>query len=285
MVLEAFGKFLKRAQDFIQEEPVEASIAVVESHSGLLSLKSHTVASQRASHRALAALRLPFHTLAEHEFNRLTNEKIILFPSVNRMNPQFLSEWIKAAKGRVIWVSGPIAQDGWGLSTEGLSSFGVWEKRMGVGPEEILRLKGGEENLNYPNRKPLIVDKDSSLASKIHHFNKNKTALYYVPVPVEANDQRAPLEAMYGEMGGAGKVKPLCDMKGASNWEVTVMPRHFSKTVLYIAFNEGPLDRKILIKDSKFGFKSGLTVSAGRAALAVFDAKGKVLASYTNPTY
>ncbi len=285
MVLEAFGRFLKRAQEHLQEEPVESSIAVVESHSGLLSLKSNTVASQRASHRALAALRLPFHTLAEHEFNRLTHEKIILFPSAHRLNPQFLLEWIKAAKGRTIWVSGPLAQDGWGLSTEGLSSFGIREKRLGVGPEEVLRLKSVELNLNYSNHKPLNVDKDSSLAAKVHHFNKNKTSLYYVPVPVEANDQREPLWAMYKEMSAAGKVKPSCEMKGANDWEVTVMPRHFSKTVLYVAFNEGPLDRKILIKDSKFGFKASFTVSAGRAFLAVFDAKGKPLEAYTNPTY
>ncbi len=285
MVLRAFGEFLKKAQEYIGEEPSEAVIAVVESFSGTLSSKSHTAASQRASHRALAALRLPFHTLADHEFNKLTGEKIILLPSVKRMDPKLLLEWTKAAKGRVLWVSGPVAQDGWGLATEGLSSLGIKERRIEVNPEETLRLKGGELGLNYSNHKPLIVDKDLSLAPKIHHFNKNKTSLYYSPLPVEANDQRTPVEAMYREMAATGKVKPYCEMKGASQWEVTVLPRHYSKTAFYIAFNEGSEDRKILIKDSKFGFKSGLTVSSGRAALAVFDAKGKILASYSGPAF
>ena len=285
MVLSAFGDFLKKAQPFLQEEASEASIVVVESFSGSLSSKSHTVASQRASHRVLSALRLPFHTLAEHEFNRLTGEKIILFPSVKRMDPKYLSEWVRAAKGRVLWVSGPVAQDGWGLATEGLSSFGIREKRLEVNPEEILRLKGGEEYLNYTNHKPLSVDKDMGLAPKIHHFLQNKTSLYYAPLPVEANDQREPVAAMYREMAGAGKVKAYCEVKGSSSWEVTVLPRIYSKSAFYIAFNEGPEDRKIQIRDLKFGFKAVLNVPAGRAALAVFDSKGKTLASYTNPAF
>ena len=78
MVLSAFGEFLKKAGPYLQEEPQEPSIAVVESFSGSLSSKSHTVASQRSSHRVLSALGLPFHTLGEDEFNRLTHEKIIL---------------------------------------------------------------------------------------------------------------------------------------------------------------------------------------------------------------
>lgn len=285
MVLSAFGSFLKRAQPYIQEEPDEATIAVVESFSGSLSSKSHTVASQRASHRVLSALRLPFHTLGEHEFNRLTGEKIILFPSVKRMDPKLLSDWTRAAKGKIFWVSGPVAQDGWGLTTEGLSAFGIREKRMEVHPEESLRLKGGEESLNYSNHKPLSVDKDASLTAKVHHFNKNKTSLYYVPVPVEANDQRPPIAVMYGEMAETAKVKPYCDLKGASPWEVTVLPRLFSKAAFYIAFNEGPENRKVQIRDAKFGFKAALEVPAGRAALVVFDSKGKPLAIYSNPIF
>jgi len=285
MVLSAFGEFLKRAQPFLQEEPAEASIAVVESLSGALSSKSHTVASQRTSHRVLSALGLPFHTLADHEFDRLTNEKIILFPSVKRMDPKFLLEWVRAAKGRVIWVSGPLAQDGWGLETQGLSSFGIREKRVEVGPEEKLSLKVGEEDLNYSNRKPLSVDKDAGLSAKVHAFHKNKTPLYYVPLPVEANDQREPIAAMYREMAGTGRVKPYCEVKGSSLWEMTVLPRLYSKSAFYIAFNEGPENRKIQIRDQKFGFKAALHVPAGRAALSVFDAKGKVLASYSNPDF
>jgi hypothetical protein len=285
MVLTAVSAFLKKAQDLLQEEPAGASIAVVESFSGLLSNRSHTVASQRASHRTLAALRLPFHTLAEHEFDRLTGEKIILFPSVKRMDPRLLAEWAKAAKGRVLWVSGPVAQDAWGHGTEGLSSFGIKEQRVEVGPEEVLRLKDGEHNLSFGNKKPLIVDKDAGLAAKVHHFNKNKTSLYYVPLPVEANDQREPLASLYREMAAVGKVKPFCEMKDASDWEVTVLPRHFSKSAFYLAFNEGPLDRTVQLRDSQFGFKANLTVPAGRAAMAVFDAKGKILASYQNPSF
>lgn len=286
LVLLSLSDFFRRAAPYLQEEPSEASIAVVESFSGTLSLKSHTVASQRMSHRALAALRLPFHTLGEYEFDRLTNEKIVLFPSVKRFDPQALEGWLKAAKGRVLFVSGPLAQNGWGLATEGLSSFGIREKRVEVSPEEVLKLKGGEAGLNYSaDHKPNIVDKDISLAAKVHSFSKNKITLHYSPLPVEANDQREPVARMYAEMAAAARVKPTSEMKGASDWEVTVLPRIYSKTALYIAFNEGSVDRKIQIKDSKFGFRAGLTVSAGRAALAVFDAKGKVLASYQSPSF
>jgi hypothetical protein len=286
LVINAFGEFFQKARPYLQEEPAEPSIAVVESLSGLLSSKSHTESSQRASHRVLSALRLPFHTLAEHEVDRLTDEKLVLFPSVKRIDPKLLNGWIKASKGRVLWVSGPVAQDAWGLTTEGLASLGIREKRVEVSAQEPLQLKGGEEGLSYSlQHKVLTVDKDASLPGKIHFFGKNKKGLYYVPLPVEANDQREPIATMYQEMASAAGIKPYCALEGASDWEVTVLPRIFKKTALYIAFNEGSVDRKVRMKDSQFGFKAAFTVPAGRATLMVFDSKGKVLATYQNPDF
>ncbi|HXL73011.1 MAG TPA: hypothetical protein VN963_05230, partial [bacterium] len=230
-------------------------------------------------------LRLPFHTLAEHEADRLTGEKTILFPSVKRLEGKALDNWIRAAQGRKLFVSGPIAQDGWGQPTEGLSAFGVREKRVEVQPEEILKLKKGIQSLSYGSHKTNWVDKDLSLFPELHHFSRNKTSLHYIPVPVEANDQRRVVESFYREMAVLAGIKPYCEMSGASDWEVTVLPRVFSKTVLYIAVNEGSFDRLIRIKDTKFGFKAALSVPAGRAALVVFDAKGKVLVRYHSPDF
>ena len=60
MVMQAFGEFFKEAQEFIQEEPEEPLLAVVESLTGLLSPKSHAQPAQRMAHRTLSALRIPF---------------------------------------------------------------------------------------------------------------------------------------------------------------------------------------------------------------------------------
>ena len=121
--------------------------------------------------------------------------------------------------------------------------------------------------------------------SQVQKLQKNGAALYYSPIPVEANDQRASVAAFYGQLAGASKLKTYCDLRGASDFEVTVLPRRFSKTALYIAFNESPADKTIQIRDQRFGFKASLAVPAGRAALAVFDSKGKVLVSYNNPQF
>ncbi len=99
LVMQAFGEFFQKAAPYLQEEPEEATVAVVESLTGLLSPKSHTQSAQRMAHRVLAALRIPFHTLAEHEFDRMTGEKTILFPSVKRLGGQAAKGWMKAAKG------------------------------------------------------------------------------------------------------------------------------------------------------------------------------------------
>ena len=285
LVMEAFGEFFKGAAPYMEGEPVEPTVAVVGSLTGLLSPRSFAMIAQKASHRVLSALRVPFHTLGEQEFDRLTGEKVILLPSPHRMDAVALQGWVKAAKGRVLWVNGPVAQDGWGMATEGLSSFGVQEDRKGVQPEEALKLKKGSENLQYSLTKPSIVDRDVSLAGEIHRFSKNKAVLYYVPVPVESNDRRDAVRALYQEMAATCKIKPWCDMKGAPEWEVTVLPCVYAKTALYIAFNEGVADRKVQIKDTKFGFKAVLSVPAGRAAMAVFDSKGKVLTAYKNPVF
>jgi hypothetical protein len=285
MVMRAFGEFFKEAQEFIQEEPEEPLLAVVESLTGLLSPKSHTQPAQRMGHRVLSALRIPFLTLAEHEFDRLTGEKAILFPSVQRFGEEALKGWVKASKGKTLWVSGPLAQAGWGTPTEGLSSFGIREQRVEVLPEETLCWKDSQWSLSYGTHKTGITDKDGGLSTQVHRFQKNGTSLYYSPLPVEACDQRASVAAFYGQLAGASKLKPYCDLKGASSFEVTVLPRRFSKTALYIAFNESPADKTIQVRDHRFGFKASLVVPAGRASLAVFDSKGKVLASYSNPKF
>jgi len=285
LVLMAFGEFFKKAQDLLGGAPQGASVAVVGSHSGLLSLKSHTAASQKAAHKALVGLGLPFHTLAEHEFDRLTDEKVILFPSVKRIGAQALEGWLKAAKGRVLWVSGPLAQDGWGLPTEGLSSYGVREKRQEVSPFESVRLKAGETSVGFASQnKTTFVDKDGSLVPKVHSFNKHRTPLYYLPVPVEAGDALSPVTALYEELAATCKVKPLFTMEGDGG-EVTVLPQVLPQAVLYVAFNEGSTDRKVRVKDSKFGFRTTLDLPAGRVALSVLDPKGRVLASYQGPKF
>ncbi len=285
LVMQAFGEFFQKATPYIQEEPEEATVAVVESLTGLLSPKSHTQFTQRMAHRVLAALRIPFHTLAEHEFERLTGEKTILFPSVKRFGGQAIKGWMKVAKNRILWVSGPLAQDGWGLATEGLSPFGIHEKRVEVLPEEALDLKSGGVTLNYGSHKTGITDKDASLPSKIHRISKNNSILYYSPLPVEANDQRGSVEGFYGFLAVASKVKPYCELKGAGLFEVTVLPRRFSKTALYIALNESSRDRVVQFRDNRFGFKGALKIPAGRAGMAVFDSKGKMLVSYGGPDF
>ncbi|HVZ81121.1 MAG TPA: beta-galactosidase [bacterium] len=285
MVMQAFGEFFQKAAPYLQEEPEEASLAVVESLTGLLSPKSHAQAAQRMSHRVLAALRLPFLTLAEHEHERVTGEKVLLFPSVKRLGGVAAQGWVKAAKGRTLWVSGPLAQDGWGRATEGFSSLGIQEERVEVLPEESLGMKGGTIPLNYGSHKTGVVDKDASRPAQLQVLKKNGTALYYSPLPVEANDQRASVAEFYRALATFCKVKPYCELKGAPEFEVTVLPKRFSKAALYIAFNESSRDHRIQVRDLKFGFKAVLDIPAGRAALAVFDAKGKKLLGYEGPDF
>jgi len=230
---------------------------------------------------------MPFQTLAEEEADRLTTEKVILLPSVQRIGEKALSTWIKAAQGRLLVVSGPLAQDGYGRPHEGLSVFGVKEDRGEVQPVESLALPGGNLSLLYTQGKPSRVDKDRGLAPRIHEYKKGKARLLYQPLSVEACDSRLSVMEYYRVLLAKAGVKPLCRLEGdgGSGAGVTVHPRHRTKTVLYVAFNEGSQDRQVKVKDGKFGFSALLDLPAGRATLAVFDAKGRCLASYRPPTF
>jgi hypothetical protein len=66
---------------------------------------------------------------------------------------------------------------------------------------------------------------------------------------------------------------------------VTVYPRHRKNVALYVAFNEGSKDAKVKVKDGKLGFSAILDIPSGRAALALFDSKGRCLASYQPPKF
>ena len=283
-VLAAFGDFFRRAQGFLQGEPEGPGLGVVNSYTGLWSNRSHTEAALRASHRALGALALPYHTLGEWEFDLLTTEKVILLPSVHRIDPKALAGWMKATAGRLLVVSGPVAQDGYGRPGEGLASFGVVEKRVPVQPVEGLTLAGGGLSVTYSHGKPHFVDKDDSLPAKIHAFKKGRNQLLYQPLPVESGDSRESVVAYYGKLLAAAGVKPMVKIEGADPMEVTVHPRRFGKTSLYVAFNEGSRDSRVRVKDGAFGFTATLDLPAGRAALAVYDAKGKCLAAYRPPS-
>ncbi len=139
--------------------------------------------------------------------------------------------------------------------------------------------------MNYGTHKTGITDKDVSLPSQIHRVPKNGSVLYYSPLPVEANDQRGSVEAFYRLLAPLSKVKPYCDLKGASPFEVTVLPRRYSKGALYIALNESPRSRSLQIRDNRFGFKAALKIPAARATMVLFDAKGKTLVSYAGPDF
>jgi hypothetical protein len=284
LVLAAFGDFIRKAQEYWQGPLDEAPLAVVASFSGLWSNRSHTDVSQRASHWALGALSMPFITLADHEVSMLTDEKVILFPAVHRIDGDEMKAWVKAAQGRTLVVSGPVAQDGYGRPHEGLSAFGVKEMRGEVQPVETVTLSGHELALTFTQKKPHYYDKDAGLPAKIHEFKKGKARLLYQPVPVEAGDSRYDVVGYYRTLLAKAGVKPLCIVSGVEAGDgVTVYPRHRKGVVLYVAFNEGAIDRHVKVKDAKFGFKATLDLPAGRAALALFDAKGRCLASYQQP--
>ncbi len=284
-VLAAFGGFFRKAGEFLQGEPDEAPLAVVQSHSGNWSHRSHADFSQRAAHRALAALSLPYHTLGEWEFDRLTGEKAVLFPSVHRVDPRALAGWVRAAQGRIWVVSGPVAQDGYGRPHEGLSAFGVRERRGEVAGVETVSLKGKNLTALYTQGRPNTVDKDHGLPARIHSFRKGRARLLYQPVPVEACDDRATVVEYYRSLLNLPGVKPLCRVQGAGPMEVTVIPRHYAKTTLVIAYNEGVRDVRARVRDGKFGFTAALSLPAGRVFMGVFDSRGRALATYPPPTF
>lgn len=287
LVLEAFGAFFKKAQDLWQGPLEEPTLAVVESFTGLWSNRSHTDLSQRASHWALGALGVPFTVLGEGEADRLTVEKTVLFPSVQRIDGERLRHFLKAAGDRTLLVSGPLAQDGYGRPHEGLSSFGVKEQRGEVAAVETLDLgKGREVNLNFSLGKPDRVDKDRSLSAGIHAFKKGKTRLFYQPVPVEAGDSRETLVDFYRVLLAKAGVKSAFRATGTEAGDgVTIVPRYRKGLALYVASNEGSRDRRVKIEDVRFGFRATLDLPAGRATLALFDLKGRVLAAYQPPKF
>jgi hypothetical protein len=225
--------------------------------------------------------------LGENEAGKLTSEKVILLPAVHRIGEAQLQDWIRAAQGRTLVVSGPVAQDGYGRPHEGLSAFGVEEKRAEVLPVETVSLSGYDLPLTFSQGKPHRVDKDAGLEAKIHSFKKGKAHLLYQPVPVEAGDSRSDVVAYYETLLTKAGIKPLCQVEdaGGAGAGVTVYSRRRKDTVLYVAFNESAKNRRIKVKDGKFGFTAMLNLPSGRAALAVFDAKGKCLASYQQPVF
>ncbi len=140
--------------------------------------------------------------------------------------------------------------------------FGINEKSVEVLPEETLGLKKGGLYLNYGTHKTGITDKDVSISSQIHRISKNGSVLYYSPLPVEANDQRASVEDFYRFLAEASKIKPYCELKGAGLFEVTVLPRRFSKQLPLYRFERKLSKSQVQIRDNRFGFKTTLKIPA-----------------------
>jgi hypothetical protein len=284
-VLESIGNFFKKAQGYLQEKPEPPSLGVLTSFSGLLSSRTWTEKAQRVAHRILSALRIPFHALSEWEFDQWDYEKAVLFPSISRIDPQAMEGWVRRSSKRNLWVSGPVAEDGYGRVMPGLSCFGIQEIRQAVNPQESVRMNQQAYALTYTLNKTYQVEKDISREARIHYFKTAGTSLYYMPLPLEANDQWGPILSFYQTLMHQNHIQPYCTLEGADLFEVTILPKRFSSTVLYMIFNEGSHDRVIRFQDHHFGFQASLRILAGRATLAVFDSRGKKLVQYQNPTF
>lgn len=285
LVLEAMGEFAKHAQPYLQGEPEASKLAVVFPKTGLACprIAPFVDRAQRLCHRLLGSLGIPFHSIGEEHFSLVKEEKIVWFAACQVMEENTFRLWTRALEGRMAVLTGPIDRDGWGRPAGGLSFFGHREKRFPVEVEEPWEGKGESGSVFYEKAALGAVDKDVSLSSRWHRFDRKKGTLLYSPLPLEASLSRERIRKAYEEALALLEVKPAVRWEGAGPFEVTVVPRFFGDVVFYIAWNESPSEKKIQVENLSFGHKVVLNLPGAGATLGVFDRAGKALALYRPP--
>ena len=221
------------------------------------------------------------YAVGEYQTDTLGTPKLIIVPSAYGLNAKAWADIEgRVRNGAVLLLSGPFAGDEHLHTTARARELGL--------PDELTELLLRDDTIDLPSGKfPLLyeglrttmLDKDMLPDGKTWaDLPHGKGRVLFSTFPLELNGHEEAIAAAYELAIKAAGIKQTytTTVKDAG---VLICPTKLPHATLYVLTSEAPT-QQVSFTDLRSGRTFAGTLQAGRAALLLVDAKGKLLANY-----
>ena len=286
-----FGAFMGKIGHLFEGRELE-EVAVVFPYSNDFSNRNLAYEATSRLVRTLSySMNIHARGLSEYHLESLATSqpKLIIVPSPHNFSTQALDQLVEHVRsnGGTLLITGPIGLDEYWRPVERLTSeLGLAQSSVGnLLREELLELNGrvmpvsfGGSHITDSNKQ--IINPISGAATLID-VELGSGRLLWCPLPLELNERREPLEAVYAEaLSKAGVATELEWLHGGELPGVYGRKLTFAKGSLYIFVSELGSDAAIDVRDHQSGKRYSFTLGQERSVLFATDSTGDLLAVY-----
>ncbi|BBH21358.1 hypothetical protein Back11_27030 [Paenibacillus baekrokdamisoli] len=286
-----FGAFMGQIGHLFVGRELE-EVAVVFPYSNDFSNRALAYEATSRSIRTLSySMNVHARGLSEYHLESLAASKprLIIVPSPHNFSSQALKQLIQHIRnnGGTLLITGPIGLDEYWRPVNRLTSeLGLAHSSVGnLLREELLELNGRIMPVSFGGAH--IADSSKQIthpangAAQLTDVELGSGRLLWCPLPLELNERREPLEAVYAEaLSKAGVSTEFEWLHGGELPGVYGRKLAFAKGSLYIFVSELGSDAAISVRDRQSGKIYSFTLGQERSVLFATDANGKLLAVY-----
>jgi len=238
--------------------------------------------AQQAAVRALYNYaRGQAYAVGEYQPELLGEPKLILLPSPMGLTDEAWSAIEKRVRaGAVLLVTGPFADDAHMHATGRQDAVGIpYSKELLTLREEAFHFPGGDEQLSFGGTKTNTLSR-AMLAGGEEWVETplGKGRILFAALPLELNDNLQAVGDVYRYALKTAQIAPVYTTT-VKDPGILICPTVFAKATLYVLTSETET-REVAFTDTRSGKTLTGTLAAGRAALLLVGADGKLLASY-----
>lgn len=290
-VVEGISNFFRKAEQFMGNRKLE-DVCVIIPYSHRYGELPHVprVLAPEPSMTAIRVLcyqcKAPAYCVGEQHIDEDENiPKLIVLPSAQMLDQSAWTNLLKKVQGgSTLLVTGAPIFDANLRPAPRTKDFGVdaWEQYRFVAREEYMTLNGKEYRLEFPDWKTKAYKKailcgGSTEQGGVITTGYGSGKIIYCPLPVEGSSELEPIKALYEYAMAEAGIRPLLAEASPS---VLVRPIVFDQATLYCLVNDSSRQQTAKIHHKSAQFTVNLEPQ--RAAMAMIDQEGRLIASYPN---
>jgi len=261
----------------------EPETALILPQSAQLSVQNGlALEAQQAAVRALYYhARGAAYAVGEYQPELLGEPKLILLPSPMGLTGEAWAAIEKHVRaGAVLLVTGPFADDAHLHPTGRQDAVGIpYTRQLLTHRETQFHFPGGDEQLSFGGTKTNVLSR-AALPDGGQWVERplGKGRILFATLPLELNDNLAAVGDVYRYALQAAQIAPVYTTT-LKDPGILICPTVFAQATLYVLTSETETSM-VSFTDARSGKSFTGTLAAGRAALVLVGADGKLLASY-----
>ncbi|WP_158615365.1 beta-galactosidase [Acidipila sp. EB88] len=281
-MMRAMGRFATEAAPYATRMTLP-DVALVLPQS--LQLSVHNAQALEAQQTAVRVLyqrnRVEAYAVGEYQTDMLGTPKLILLPSASGLsNKAWADIESRVRAGAVLLISGPFSADPHMHAVERASSIGIAATLEPLLERDTtLHSPAGDLPLVYGGLKTTILDRAMLPGNRSWtEVALGQGKVLFSAYPLELNENLDSIAAVYAYALRAAGVRPTYTTP-LKNQGILICPTKLAGATLYVLTSETETAH-VSFRDTASGATLAGTLEAGRSALLLVDAHGKLVTSY-----